>query len=358
MDGIRKFVAPAIYVQGPNAIQGLPNLVADLGSRPLVVTDAGVEALLGERLKELLGASVPVLTLRSEITPAAIAGLVAAARPYGADVVCAVGGGKALDAGKGVARDTAARFISVPTIASNDAPTSRAIALYGDEDHRFMVETLGRSPNAVVADTQILASAPPHFLRWGIGDALAKAGEARGCAASPAGRTPLGALPTQAGLALALSCHETLRSQAAMALRSAGSGAPDPAFEAVVEAVILMSGLGFENGGLGLAHAMTRGLMSADRTCAHAHGEQVAYGSLVQLALDASDEQLRAERDFVRSIGLPARLSDFRQGAPSESEVSFLACQATTAKQHVLNHTHPLSTPQIEAAIRRVEALP
>lgn len=352
----RQFVAPPLYLQGPGALSELPDLAARLGSRPLIVTDAGVINLMAGRLRAVFR-DAPVLMLEGEITPSTISRLAAEGDAVGCDVVVGIGGGKALDAGKAVARDTGARFISVPTIASNDAPTSRAIALYGDEDHRFMVETLGRNPDAVVADTEILAAAPPHFLRCGIGDALAKAVEATGCAASPVGRTTLGAYPSIAGLALAKAAHETLHDHAIAALAVAGGGIPNAAFEAAVEAVILMSGLGFENGGLGLAHAMTRGLILAPRTCRHAHGEHVAYGMLVQLALDADNATLREERDFVRSVGLPTMLAAFDPAPVSVDDFRFLAVKAMTAEQHVLNYVRPLDADRIAIAMMRLERL-
>ncbi|MBV1688895.1 iron-containing alcohol dehydrogenase [Novosphingobium sp. G106] len=322
-------------------------------AHPLIVNDGGVEAVLGKRLAALMPAA-PRLALEGEITPSSIRSMNERAKIC--DVVIGVGGGKALDAGKSLARDRGAAFVSVPTIASNDAPTSRAIALYADEDHRFMVESLGRNPDAVVADTRVLASAPAQFLRCGIGDALAKAGEARGCAVSAEGLTPLGTRPTLSGLALAEAAYETLRRHAAAALAIAGSGKPDTAFEAVVEAVILMSGLGFENGGLGLAHAMTRGLILAPRTGAHAHGEQVAYGMIVQSALHAEDVALAAEMAFVRGLGLPASLGDFGGGAVSMDEMLFLAESAMTAVPHVRNWSSPLDAARIRQAIGRVEA--
>ena len=354
MTMLRQFVAPPLYLQGPGALDRLAEIAASLGRKPLVVTDPDVERLLGARLRAILG-DVPLLRLDGEITPNALAALAEQARPLGCDVVLAVGGGKALDAGKAVARDTGARVISVPTIASNDAPTSQAIALYADDDHRFMVESLGRNPDAVLVDSLVIAAAPPRFLLSGIGDGLAKYAEAEGAAASPFGLTPLGMLPSVAGLALARAARDTIHADATAALAVAGTGATSPAFERVLEAVILLSGLGFENGGLGVAHAMTRGLILAERTKRHPHGEQVAYGLLVMLALEPDGVRLRDESAFLAAIGLPTALRDFGEGAVDDGEIRFLAEQAMTAPRHIANYGRTLDADILAGAIRRVE---
>jgi glycerol dehydrogenase len=128
-------------------------------------------------------------------------------------------------------------------------------------------------------------------------------------------------------------------------------------FEATVEAVILLSGVGFENGGLCVAHAMTRGMMLAARTRGSAHGEHVAYGLLVQLALDGNDQVLKAEREFLHAIGLPVQLSDFGPGTVASHELQFLAEKAVTAVQHVRNYPRELKAADILAAIEKVERL-
>ena len=59
--------------------------------------------------------------------------------------------------------------------------------------------------------------------------------------------------------------------------------------------MILLSGLGFESGGLSIAHALTRGLPRIAGLATSAHGLQVALGLLVQLDLEARDDGLLAE---------------------------------------------------------------
>ena len=96
----------------------------------------------------------------------------------GAGVVIGLGGGKALDAGKAVSLRLGVPVVTVPTVASNDSPTSRAVAMYDDEHRMASVDQLPANPHAVVVDTALIAAAPAHFLRAGIGDAVAKTFEA------------------------------------------------------------------------------------------------------------------------------------------------------------------------------------
>jgi glycerol dehydrogenase len=52
-----------------------------------------------------------------------------------------------------------------------------------------------------------------------------------------------------------------------------------------VEANILLSGIGFESGGLGAAHSVHNGLTALAPTHAFYHGEKVAFGVLAGLQL-------------------------------------------------------------------------
>ncbi len=64
-------------------------------------------------------------------------------------------------------------MVIMPSAASNDAPTSRLVAIY--EEHVFKhSRVLARNPDLVLVDTSILAEAPRRLLVAGIGDALSK----------------------------------------------------------------------------------------------------------------------------------------------------------------------------------------
>ena len=95
--------------------------------------------------------------------------------------------------------------------------------------------------------------------------------------------------PTIAALALAKACRDTLLAKGQQALEDQGAGIHSQAFEDVVEANILLSGLGFENGGLSLAHAFHNMLLGdPSLSVSRSHGEIVGVGLLLQLLVEAS----------------------------------------------------------------------
>jgi hypothetical protein len=81
-----------------------------------------------------------------------------------------------------------------------------------------------------------------------------------------------------------------------------------------VEANILLSGIGFESGGLASAHSVHNGLTALEETHAYYHGEKVAFGVLVGLQLTAAPPEESA--DLIRfqpadhTIGFTVRLRD------------------------------------------------
>ena len=355
--GVRIFGAPQRYYQGPDALDRLGDILAPFGPQPVIVADALVLDMLGARLDQALSGLSPIIRpFAGEITYPAIEALAASLDGAVSSVAVGIGGGKSLDAAKALAKGLDIAVITVPTIASNDSPTSGAIAMYDDNHVMIAVDRMARSPEAVVVDTGLIAKAPTRFLRAGIGDAIAKKFEADGCHAGT-GVTPFGTRPLLTAIAIADACYATLRRHAAAGLAACERGEPTDDLEAVVEATILMSGLGFENGGLSLAHSLTRGLVRTRGTKDSIHGDQVAWALLVQLA---AERRGAAEIDdligFYREIGLPTRLGDLGLPDPQANEIDEIARWTMTAP-HLANLPLPVDAQAIAAAIRRCEAL-
>jgi glycerol dehydrogenase len=328
---VKIFGSPQRYYQGSGALDLLPRICAEVGGMPAVVIDEDVLGIVGERLRALLE-DMPhiLLPFSSEVTVPEMETLASAAREAGAGLIVGIGGGKALDAAKGVALRCGLRFISVPTVASNDGPIGMALAVY-DEHHRISaIEAMPRSPDAVIVDTQLIAGAPAHFLRCGIGDAIAKKFEAE-ASLHDGGKSAHHAPQLRTGLY------------------------PNAAFEAVVEANILMAGLGFENGGLGLAHGLTRGLVRTPIIDQAPHGFHVAYGLLVQFAVEARDEDFVADIEaFYREIGLPLSLADLGCSTVTREQIEAIAAFTTAAPKGAYLIVSA-SAEQIVAGIEKVE---
>lgn len=359
MSAERVFASPSRYVQGPGSFERLGDLIAPFGRVPIVVTDAPVLALLGARLTGALtgaGLDPHVLTLDGEITYEAVDALARACEGVGGSLVIGVGGGKALDAAKSVALRLALPVVTVPTIASNDSPTSSAIAMYDDSHALIAVDHLPSNPVLVLVDTGLIAAAPTDFLRAGIGDAIAKKFEAEGCATGT-GMTPLGTRPLRIATAIGDDCYRALRQHAIQAIADCESGVVTDALEQTVEAVVLLSGLAFENGGLSVAHSLTRGLMRVDGARRLPHGYHVAWGALVQLAAEGrADGEIADLMGFLRAIGLPVCSSDLGIKAPVDRAFAEIAVQTMTAP-HLANFPIEVTEPLLVEAAQRVDAL-
>ncbi len=345
---LRAFGAPARYIQGPDALAELGALVRLHGRRPFIVADAIVSELLGERLRaELAGAEhATFATFSGECTAGEIETLAQAARAAQADVIVGVGGGKAIDTAKGVRMALRAPIIIVPTIASNDSPTSRLAVLYTPDHVLSEVRLMDANPDAVLVDTSIIVQAPARFFVAGIGDALSKKFEVEQCARS-GGLNFFKARPTELAVTIADACYRTIRRDGAAAVEAVARRQADDAVESVVEATILLSGLAFESGGLSIAHSLTRGFSAVPDIARALHGEQVALGLLVQLLAEGRDEAFMADiLAFYRQLGLPRALEDF--GVETPAVVERIVAVSWETAPYIRNFVHPLS-PQVLA---------
>jgi glycerol dehydrogenase len=289
-----------------------------------------------------------------ECTEAAVDRLVETVRMWDAEMVVAAGGGKALDTGKLVAEALRVPSVMVPTIAATDAPTSRVAVLYTEEHAQLRVVRLRANPGLVVVDTAIIARAPVRFLVAGMGDAIATWPEARTCAGS-GGRTPVGGRASRAALALAELCYRTVLAYGRQACEDVGSGRVSDAVEAVVEANTLLSGLGFESGGLAAAHSLYAGLSLLPAGSAYLHGEKVAFGVVVQAVLEDWDVAERQELlDFYRDVGLPRTLREIGLAGATAADLRCAAEVACRPGSHMHNLARPIPVDELVGVLDRL----
>jgi glycerol dehydrogenase len=337
-------IAPKKYVQGRGVLSSLGKYVEELGKEALVIADENVWRLAGEKVEQSFreaGVRLIKETFGGECSKREIERLREVAEREGASVVVGVGGGKTLDTAKAVGHQAGVKWASVPTVASTDAPTSALSVIYTDDGVFEEYMLIPRNPDLVLVDTQIAANAPLRFLVSGMGDALATWVEAQ--ATAEARKTAMaGGPPTMAALALAKLCWDTLRSYGLSAKQAAQQHVVTPAVEKVVEANTLLSGLGFESGGLAAAHAIHNGLTALPATHHYMHGEKVNFGTLTQFALE--DRPTTEINDFIafcNRVGLPTTLEDVGLGSAGRDDLMTVAKAATVPSETI--HNMPFS---------------
>jgi glycerol dehydrogenase len=215
---------------------------------------------------------------------------------------------------------------------------------------------LPRNPDAVIVDTALIAAAPARLFAAGIGDALSKKYEAAQCQRA-AGLNSYGTPPLPGALLLTRATLATLLDDGARAYADVGRGDLTDAVERVIEATVLLSGVGFESGGLSLAHALIRGLTAIPAMASMMHGELVAFGTLVQLFVeDSSPEDIEPLATLMTAVGLPLTLAQLGQHAPLTSVELSLIAEATLATRYSRHMMPPLTAQRLIEGIARADA--
>ncbi len=310
----RGFASPGKYIQGPGEIKKIEKHTSLYGKNVAILIDgflyAELNAQLNEQYKE--GSSVEFVKFGGECSISGIKLFKAAAAEISADVIVGIGGGKTLDTAKAAANELSIPVIIVPTAASTDAPTSAMSVIYNEEGVHEDFHTHGSNPNIVLVDTKVIMKAPVRLLISGMGDALATYFEALANEASDtANYVGEGYRRTMLGMAISKLCYETLITKGLQAKIDFENGCCTETVEDVIEANILLSGLGFENTGCAAAHGIHTGLTALPQASPYYHGEKVAFGTICQLVLEKrSSELLEEVIGFCLSVGLPVTLED------------------------------------------------
>ncbi|PZR53000.1 glycerol dehydrogenase [Xylanimonas oleitrophica] len=352
--------SPSRYVQGSGVLAELGEHVGKLGSSPLLVSDDVVWGIVEEGLSASFDdAGLPVVRVgfQQYATAKAVDELVATIQEAGHDVVVGLGGGSAIDAAKAAGHLAGIRWASVPTAASSDAPTSALSVIYTEEGEFEEYRFFPRNPDLVLIDTRLVANAPVQFLVAGIGDALATWIEARATVRGQ-GSTMAGGRPTHAGAALAELSWRLLHENALLALDAVRAKVVTPALEAVVEANTLLSGLGFESGGLAAAHAIHNGLTAAPQTHGLSHGQKVNIGSVAQLVLEgAPAQEIEDFVVFTTEVGLPNSLTEVGLSPEHTDELRAVAELATVEGETIHNMPFPVTPDMVVQALVAVEGI-
>ncbi|WP_405099688.1 glycerol dehydrogenase [Oceanobacillus sp. FSL H7-0719] len=355
------FSSPSKYIQGANELKNIGEYVQELGKKALILSDEVVWGITGEQIQTSFNKvklDYHFVEFNGEASINEINRVVEEGKQVHADILVGVGGGKTLDTAKAIADGLDIGIVIVPTTASTDAPTSALSVIYSDEGVFESYKFYKKNPDLVLVDTAVVAKAPARFFSSGVADAMATWVEARANIKS-GGLTMAGGKPSIAAQAIARTCEETLFAYGIPAYQAVQKGIVTKHVEAVVEANTLLSGLGFETGGLAGAHAIHNGFTVLAGDIHHlTHGEKVAYGTLVQLMLELHpEEELLSYIHFYRELGLPTTLKEMHLDETSFEDLLKVGEAATQEGETMKNLSPDITAEDIANAIIAVDQL-
>jgi glycerol dehydrogenase len=346
----RGFGCPGKYIQGPGELNRLEEYTSIYGTNVFALIGKGRFDLVSEKLQKIYADTASNITFdrfTGEVTLGEIDRATKAAAQSNADVIIGIGGGKTIDTAKAVAANLNKPFISAPTSASTDAPTSALSVVYTEEGEQTHCIFHKSSPNIVLVDTEMILTAPVRFLVSGMGDALSTYFEARANAESDtANYVGKGYRRTKASMAIAKLCYDILIEDGLEAKLAAEKGVCTEAVENIIEANTLLSGVGFENTGCAAGHAVNEGLTVLEETHHFFHGEKVAFGTICQLVLEnRAKNEIEEVIRFCVSVGLPTTLAELHVEPTYEK---LMAVARRAAIEGGIAHAEPFKiTPEI-----------
>lgn len=246
-----------------------------------------------------------------------------------ADMLFAVGGGRAIDTVKVVGDLLSKPVFSFPTLASNCAPITQLSILYHHDTKEFSrLYPLKTCPEHCFINLSVILDSPYEYFWAGIGDALSKQYET-----SFSVRNEKLNFRNRLGLQIALDCSPQLYKYGIDALKDHRAGICSAALAET--AVVIIINTGFVsiacdlNYSSSLAHALYYGATVLPQGEKHLHGAIVNYGTLVLLAMDKDWDNFYELLSFSKATKLPCSLADLDIYDPEEIKAMIRAAMQT-----------------------------
>lgn len=277
------------------------------------------------------------------------------AKEIKADMVFGMGGGKALDTAKGVADRVKLPVFTFPTIAATCAATTALSVVYKEDGSFDSFYFFERPARHCFIDLSIIAEAPAHFLQAGMGDTIGKFFE---CHFSARGDK----LEHSSALGREISnmCYEPLLEYGVQALKDCKEQRVTLSLEQAVLANIVSTGLVslmvLDDYNCAIAHSVYYGLvLLSGFEEKYLHGNVVAYGVLVQLAVDGDLEEALRLKAFMKELEMPTTLHEME--VPIEQDYLQAVLAETVAGPDMEHIPYKVTEDMIFDAMKKVENL-
>lgn len=347
------------YSIGEEVYGEVPEVCAVYGTKILLI---GGEKALGagkERLEHALAGSgmelVDTVTLHSDCTMHAIEACAEHAKALGAQMIFGMGGGKALDVSKGAGNAAGLPVFTFPTIAATCAGTTALSVVYREDGNFDQFLFYDRPARHCFIDLTIIANAPYQYLQAGMGDTIGKFFECH-FAARGDQLTHSSAL----GREISNMCYYPLLDYGVQALKDCRAKCVTLALKQAVLANIVSTGLVslmvLDDYNCAIAHSVYYGLVLLpgfeER---YLHGNVVAYGVLVQLAVDGDWDEAKKLKTFLKNLEIPTTLKEM--GVLVEREGLQAVLTETVTGPDMEHIPYPVSEDMVYEAMCAVENL-
>ncbi|MFM2483527.1 iron-containing alcohol dehydrogenase family protein [Celerinatantimonas yamalensis] len=237
-----------------------------------------------------------------------------------AQMLFAVGGGRACDAVKTLGSIIDKPVFTFPTLASNCAACTSLSVMYNRDGSFKEYFYQDHPPLHAFINTKIITESPAEMFWAGIGDALSKEYEVEYCCREK----KLSHLPLL-GLGIAKTCTDPLLKHGQKALEDCRHNRVSAELEEVVLDIIMLTGI-VSNCAVhissqiaeqdqyyynsSLAHCVYYGCSLIPACESHLHGEIVAFGVLCLLKYDQNDQEFNRIQAFNKTLGLPTTMAE------------------------------------------------
>ena len=300
------------FTIGTDAYEAVPDICGDYGRTAVIIGGNKSRAAAEPLIRKVCEGHIEILgsfLYGDDATFENAEALTKIPEVQKADMIFAVGGGRATDTTKWASHLLHKPLFTFPTLASNCASVTAVCIMY-NPDHSFRC-SIYRERNAyhTFINTEIIAHSPRDYFWAGLGDALAKQYEvpfsARGLDLDWVQET---------GVANAQNVKNGILKYGKKALEAVDRQEVNDSLEPAILSIIVAPGMASvcieDDLDSCLAHAIYNSHTNTPHKGNHLHGAVVNYGLQVMLQLDGQYEERDKIRSFAKSINLPHCLFD------------------------------------------------
>ncbi|MBQ9142000.1 MAG: iron-containing alcohol dehydrogenase family protein [Lachnospiraceae bacterium] len=345
------------YSIGEDAYQEVAEVCGLYGKRILLIGgEKGLQAGKARLEEHLTGFEiVDTVFYGKDCTYANIYKWADYAKELNVDMIFGMGGGKAIDTAKGAADAAGLPVFTFPTIAATCAATTALSVVYKEDGNFDSFYFYNRPARHCFIDMSIISKAPWVYLQAGMGDTIGKFFE---CHFSARGDK----LEHSSALGREISnmCYAPLLEYGVQALKDAKAQKVSVSLEQAVLANIVSTGLVslmvLDDYNCAIAHSVYYGLVLLPGFEEHyPHGNVVAYGVLVQLAVDKNLEEALRLKAFLKELGIPTTLKEMQ--VPVEREYLQAVLTETVTGPDMEHIPYVVTEDMIFEAMKVVEVL-